>query len=100
MPAKTNRITLLSNPDFKAFLAREARSERVSLSALIRSRCRREPNEEERVLLALTKEMRKAIVEARIALAEGLAAAQEALSEINVKTRASSSHSSKLLNNQ
>ena len=39
MAAKTERITILGTPDFKAFLAREAKKEGVSLSQLVRQRC-------------------------------------------------------------
>jgi hypothetical protein len=79
MDTKTERITLLGSRDFKVFLTREARKEGMSVSELVRRRCERAPTEDERVLLALAGELRKATAEARASLREGLAAAQETL---------------------
>lgn len=76
---KSERITLLGSRDFKTFLTREARKEGVSVSELVRRRCERAPTEDERVLLALADELRKATAEARAALHEGLAAAHDTL---------------------
>ena len=87
MDIKSERITLLSSRNFKAFLAREARKEGVSVSELVRRRCERAPTEDERSLLALAEELRKATIEARDALTEGLATAHKVLSEVNVKSR-------------
>ncbi len=83
MNIKSERITLLSSPNFKAFLANEARKEGISVSELVRRRCERAPTEDERTLLALAEELRKATAEAREALTEGLAAAHKALRAIN-----------------
>ena len=82
---KTERITLLGSPHFKAFLASEARKEGVSISELVRRRCERIPTEDERALLALAEELRKSTAEARKALREGLAQAHEVLAEVNGK---------------
>lgn len=76
---KSERITLLGSREFKTFLTREARKEGVSVSELVRRRCERAPTEDERVLLALADELRKATAEARAALNEGLAAAHDTL---------------------
>ena len=82
MNTKTERITLLSSRDFKAFLAEEARKEGVSVSELVRRRCERAPTEDEYALLALADELRKSTAEARAALAEGLAAAADVLRQM------------------
>ncbi len=82
MQTKSERITLLGSKAFKAFLAKESLKEGVSVSDLVRRRCERTPTEDERVLLALAEELRKSTAEARAALAEGLAAANEALQHI------------------
>lgn len=82
MDTKTERITLLGSRQFKAFLAKESLKEGVSISELVRRRCERAPTEDERVLLALTEELRKSTAEARRALAEGLAAAEDALRQV------------------
>lgn len=39
MSVKSERITMLGTPSFKEFLASEAKSEGVSISELVRSRC-------------------------------------------------------------
>lgn len=82
MDTKTERITLLGSRDFKTFLAREARKEGISVSELVRRRCERAPTEDERVLLALAAQLRKATTEARRSLSEGLAVASNVLREL------------------
>ena len=82
MDVKTERITLLGSRDFKAFLAKEARKEGVSVSELVRRRCERAPTDDERMLLALADELRKSTAEARAALQEGMAAAASVSREV------------------
>jgi len=82
MSTKTERITLLGSRAFKAFLAKESLKEGISVSELVRRRCERAPTEDERVLLALAEELRKSTAEARHALEEGLAAANEVLRHV------------------
>jgi hypothetical protein len=79
---KSERITLLGSRDFKAFLSRESRKEGVSVSELVRRRCERAPTDDERALLALAGELRKATAEARQALEEGLSAAADVLRQV------------------
>ena len=47
---KTERVTLLTTPQFKAFLGVEAAREGVSVAELVRSRCERRPDAEEALL--------------------------------------------------
>lgn len=84
MTAKTARITFLSTPDFKAFLAAEAAKEGTSVAELIRQRCERTPanTEEEEMLLALVEEVGKATARAKRSLDKGLADAEKVLKEI------------------
>lgn len=82
---KTERVTLLTSPDFKAFLSAEAQREGVSVAELVRSRCERRPTEEEAVLAALTSELNKAVSEAKKALKGGLDEAQAVLAELRAK---------------
>jgi hypothetical protein len=82
---KTERITLLTSPDFKAFLSAEAVREGVSVAELVRTRCERRPTEEEAILAGLTGELNKAVVEAKKALKSGLDEAQAVLSEIRAR---------------
>ena len=88
MDTKTERITLLGSQEFKAFLARESRKEGISVSELVRRRCERAPTDDERVLLALAGELRKATVEARQSLEEGSAAANAVLREVRKADKA------------
>ena len=68
---KTERVTLLTSPEFKTFLATEAKREKVSVAELVRSRCERRPTEDEVVLVALTAELHSAVVRAKKSLREG-----------------------------
>jgi len=84
MAAKTERITILGTPDFKAFLIREAKKEGISLSQLVRQRCEKKPaiSEDEELLAALLKEVAEATARAKDSLEKGLADAEQALAEI------------------
>ncbi len=84
MTAKTARITFLSTPDFKDFLAAEAEREGTSVAELIRQRCEKKPvdTEDEELLLALAKEVSEATARAKRSLDKGLADAEKALKEI------------------
>jgi len=84
MPAKTERITILGTPEFKAFLTREAKKEGVSLSQLVRERCQRKATDskEEELLSALVSEVNEATTRAKIALEKGLDDAERILAEI------------------
>ncbi len=84
MSVKTERITILGTPDFKAFLTREAKKEGVSLSQLVRERCRQKPasNEDEELLSLLVAEVVQATARAKVSLERGLADAEKILTEI------------------
>lgn len=84
MTAKTERITILGTPEFKNFLALEAKKEGVSLSQLVRQRCEKKPasSEDEELLAALVKEVRAATAKAKVSLEKGLADAEQVLAEI------------------
>ncbi len=79
---KTERVTLLTTPEFKAFLAEEARRENVSVAELVRSRCERRAGDDEAVLAALSEQLQAAVAQARRALREGLAEAQQVLATL------------------
>ena len=84
MPTKTARITILSTPDFKAFLASEAKQEGISVAELVRQRCEKKPtnNGEEELLHALVNELHTATARAKLSLEKGLADAEKTLKEI------------------
>ena len=83
---KTERITILGSPDFKAFLSRDAQKEGVSLSQLVRQRCENKPSsQDEELLAALVKELGAATARAKVSLEKGLADAEKVLSELRGK---------------
>jgi hypothetical protein len=83
---KSERITILGSPDFKAFLTREAKKEGVSVSQLVRQRCEdKSPSQEEKLLAALVKELGEATAKAKLSLEKGLADAETVLSELRLR---------------
>ena len=85
---KTERITLLGTPEFKAYLALEAGKEGVSLSELVRRRCERIPTEDEKALATLSEALTHAVAEARQSIAEGLEAANRVLEDVRSHRKA------------
>jgi len=81
---KTERITILGTPDFKEFLAREAKKEGVSLSQLVRQRCEKKPpsSKDEELLAELVREVSEATLRAKVSLEKGLNDAEKVLAEI------------------
>lgn len=79
---KSERVTLLTTPEFKAFLTAEARREQVSVAQLVRSRFEQRVSDEEALLVALTAELRAAVVQAKKSLRAGLAEADAVLAEL------------------
>lgn len=84
---KSERVTLLTTPEFKAFLSAEAKRENVSVAELVRSRCEQRPNDDEVVLAALTLELRSAVGQAKESLREGFAEADAVLAEMRAERR-------------
>lgn len=82
---KTERVTLLTSPEFKAFLGTEAARENVSVAELVRSRCEPRPSDDDVVLSALTAELRTAVSQAKRSLRDGLAEAQNVLAELRAQ---------------
>ncbi len=78
---KTERITILTTPDFKAFLSTEAEREGVSVSELIRERCLRKlvDHEDELLLKALVDQVHESTQKAQKALNKGLRDARQTL---------------------
>jgi hypothetical protein len=79
---KTERVTLLTSPEFKAFLSTEAEREGVSVAELIRARCELRPSAEQAQLQSLAAELRLAVGQAKRALREGLDEAHGVLAEL------------------
>jgi len=74
MSIKSERITILTTPDFKQFLNAEADAQGVSVSELIRVRCTASPasNEDEAILAAMVEQVKKSSADAEKALNKGL----------------------------
>jgi hypothetical protein len=79
---KTERVTILAAPAFKAFLTAEAEREGLSVGELVRRRCERRPSDDEATLAALAVELTRAVREARRSLQQGLAEAQAVLDDL------------------
>ncbi len=78
---KTERVTLLTTPKFKAFLGTEAKREGISVAELVRNRFEPQPSSDEAAIEALTGELALRLKEARATLAQGLAELQAYFAE-------------------
>lgn len=87
MSTQTERITILSTPEFKGWLLKEAELEGMSLSELIRNRCQAGPSKDEELLAALIQEVRVATKRAERSLDKGLKDAEEILTELRSKRK-------------
>lgn len=84
MAAKSERITILATPDFKAFLNAEAQAQGLSVSELVRERCAVPANSEEdaALLASIIDQVNLSTSAADKALSRGLNDLTLALSEI------------------
>ncbi len=83
MSVKSERITILGTPDFKAFLANEAKSEGISVSELVRNRCQAvPPSDDEIALRELIQLVSTATKKATASLEQGLKDANNAIAEL------------------
>ncbi len=83
MSVKSERITILGSPDFKAFLGVEAKKEGVSISELVRSRCQAmPPSDDEIALKELILLVSEATNRASKSLAKGIKDAESVLAEL------------------
>ena len=82
---KTERVVLLTTPEFKAYLGVVAQREGKSVAELVRSRFERSPDSDEAVLVELTKQLRTAVAAAKKSLQDGLGEAESVLSELRAK---------------
>lgn len=83
---KSERITFLATPEFKANLTQLAVRENTSVGEVIRGRFERAQNRpdasEESELRALVADLRVATAKAQTSLSEGLAEAEQTLREL------------------
>jgi hypothetical protein len=79
---KSERVTLLTSPEFKTFLTAEAKREGISVAELVRTRCEGRPSEEDAVLASLTAELHRAVADAKRSLKGGLDEARAVLADL------------------
>ncbi len=79
---KTERVTLLTSPEFKSFLTKEARREGISVAELVRSRCEGRQGADQAMLMTLTAELRGAVKQAKAALKRGLDEANAVMADL------------------
>ncbi|MEW6353457.1 MAG: hypothetical protein AB1469_04045 [Pseudomonadota bacterium] len=84
---KSERITVLGTPRFKAFLEEQAKKEKISVSELVRRRCEGRPSQDEEMLTLLAAELKRSVGEAKRSLAEGLSDVRAALAEARAPGR-------------
>ena len=83
---KTERITILGTPEFKAYLVREAKRKGTSVSEFVRQRCENRPQtQDEEILATLVEEVRAASAKASTSLEKGLSDAEQVLAELRRK---------------
>lgn len=84
MSIKTERITILTTPNFKGFLHAEAEKEGISVSELIRERCMSKPldNDDELLLRELVDQVNESTQKAKKSLSKGLRDAKKILDEL------------------
>lgn len=87
MSTKSERVTILTSPEFKAFLNAEAEKEGVSVAELIRVRCERPAmgDNAEELLAQLTSELKAATARAAKSLDQGMEKAAAALAQIEAR---------------
>jgi hypothetical protein len=76
---KTERLVLLTTPEFKAFVAEEAAREGVSVAELVRRRVEARPTDEEAILATLTAQLRTSLEATRTVVHESLTEVEEIL---------------------
>jgi len=79
---KTARLQVLTTPDFRDWLQKEAKQAGVSVGELVRSRCEQRPTDEERAIAEMAAQLRKEVRRAQASLKAGLAEADSVLQEL------------------
>jgi ribosome recycling factor len=83
---KSARITVLATPEFKRFLEAEAKRVGISVGEFIRVRCG-EPNEEERLLRDLARQLREDVKKTRASIQAVSAKAERTLAQLRHESR-------------
>ena len=86
MSVKSERITVLSTPEFKQFVSDEAKKEGISISELVRKRCQAvPPSDDEIALRELFVLASKATKRASESLEKGINDADAVLKKLRTK---------------
>jgi hypothetical protein len=84
---KTARLQVLTTPAFRDWLRKEAKKSGVSVAELVRTRCEGGSSEEEKILAALTTQLRTEVRRAQASLKSGLAEADSVLEALKAERR-------------
>ena len=82
MATRTERVTILTTPEFKEWLYSEAKKNGVSVSELVRLRCQ---DTKEQLLSHLSAEVNVAIRKAVESIDKGIRDTQETLDELKAR---------------
>ncbi|MEM6485582.1 MAG: hypothetical protein AAF662_11440 [Pseudomonadota bacterium] len=90
MSAKTERITILGSPEFKAYLNEQAAKAQISVSQYVRRQCEQPTatDDEEALLRSLIATLDESLQTVEANLDHSLATAAEVLSELRAKREA------------
>jgi len=89
MATKTERITILATPEFKASLSSQAASESISISELVRLRCEHpqqalSKDQDELALAEILDTLEHSLGKAEASLSKGMADAEAMLNDLRV----------------
>lgn len=79
---KTARVQVLTTPEFRDWLHKEARNAGVSVGELVRRRCEGASGEEEEAVAELAAQLRKEVRKAQASLRSSLAEAEALIAEL------------------
>jgi hypothetical protein len=85
---KTARVQVLTTPEFRDWLQKEARRAGVSVGELVRTRCEQRAGDEEKALSELTSLLRKEVVATRAAVRRNLGETHAILNELRTRRKA------------
>jgi len=84
---KTARVQVLTTPDFRDWLHKEARNAGVSVGELVRTRCEQRVGDEEAVLAELTALLHKEVKATRRVLRQNLAETRVILDDMRARRK-------------
>jgi hypothetical protein len=82
---KTERLVLLTTPQFKALVTRDAKREGVSVAEFVRRRVEPKATDEERLLQELTAQLQAAVEDTRRSVNDSVTEVQAVLRELRAR---------------